>query len=517
MKRMKISASLFPLILGFALAAGGTAFAQAVESVTDVDGENAETASLVVETNIARAEVYIDSVYQGLTPLTITGIAPGLRRVEIAKNGYYRIARTVRITRGKKTTLYSELVPITGVLSVTGAPAGTQLEIDGKTYDATRVELHEGAHTVIIRAFGYIEKKTTITVFRGIDNILPVNLEKAPFAATNLTPAHAAFNPENPANLGMGILGFEVTGPGRGKITFTDATGREVRTCAFARFTTWRQTASWDGKDSAGQSLPDGVYTATLDTAGSMGENPTKLVTTIAIDRTIRYPLTGLLGGTGATGEVISASLMPAGSAIVALDIGCDSGTIMPGISLSAGVLPNLEAGLRVGAFKTISDEATADLSATVKAGFGTGPFRIAAALSYSALVTADESVAGAGKRGIGFTPAFEFRSGDFACGLDAGIRYGDARGLFADPDLRASGGISARYAGRIFGLGLWSSVTTGAIGPGFTLLQTVDSGAQAQFFVPATNLVLTFGAGWRVENLTNGTLVIGGGFGAIF
>ena len=74
-----------------------------------MDGDNAENASLVVETNIARAEVYIDSIYQGLTPLTITGIAPGLRRVEIVKDGYYRTARTVRITRGKKTTLYSEL------------------------------------------------------------------------------------------------------------------------------------------------------------------------------------------------------------------------------------------------------------------------------------------------------------------------------------------------------------------------------------------------------------------------
>ena len=517
MKRMKISAGLFPLILGFALATGGTAFAQAVESVTDVDGDNAENASLVVETNIARAEVYIDSIYQGLTPLTITGIAPGLRRVEIVKDGYYRTARTVRITRGKKTTLYSELVPITGVLSVTGTPEGTQLEIDGKTYNATRVELREGEHTVVIRAFGYVEKKATITVFRGIDNILPANLARAPFAATNLMPAHAAFNPENPANLGKGILNFEVTGPGSGKITITDAAGREVQTCAFARFTTWRQTAIWDGKDSSGVSLPDGVYTAMLDAAGSVGENPARLATTIAIDRTISYPLTGLLGGTGATGEVISASLMPAGSAVVALDIGYASGAIMPGISLSAGVLPNLEAGLRLGAFKAASDEATADLAATVKAGIGTGPIRIAAALAYSALVTADETVDGAGKRGIAFDPAFEFRAGDFAGGLDAGIRYGDARGLFANPDLRASAGISARYAGRLVGLGLWSSAETGAIGTTFTLLQTIDSGAQAQLFVPTTNLVLTFKAGWRVENLTNGTLVIGGGFGAIF
>ena len=103
----------------------------------------------------------------------------------------------------------------------------------------------------------------------------------------------------------------------------------------------------------------------------------------------------------------------------------------MPGISLSAGVLPNLEAGLRLGAFKAASDEATADLAATVKAGIGTGPIRIAAALAYSALVTADETVDGAGKRGIAFDPAFEFRAGDFAGGLDAGIRYGDARGTF--------------------------------------------------------------------------------------
>lgn len=517
MRRMKLSAGLFPLIIGLALTSGGMAFSQAVESVTDVDDENAESASLVVETNIARAEVYVDSVYQGLTPLEITGIAPGPRRVEIVKTGYYRTARTVRITRGKKTTLYTELAPITGILSVTGAPSGAQLEIDGKSYSATRVELSEGEHTVIVRAFGYVEKKARITVFRGVDNLLTVSLERAPFAATRLAPARAAFNPDNPANLGKGILGFEVTGPGSGRISIADATGREVSACVFARFTTWRQTAIWDGKNAAGESLPDGIYTATLDAAGIAGENPARLATTIAIDRTIRYPLTGLSGGTGATGEVVSASLMPAGSAFVALDVGYESGALLPGISLSAGLLPNLEAGLRVGAVRTESDAAMADLSATVKAGFAAGPFRAAARLSWSALITADESADGSGKRGIAFGPALEFRAGDFACGLDAGILYGDRRGLFVSPDLRASGGISARYAGKLFGLGLWGSAQTGAIGPDTAILATVAAGAQAQLFVPETNLVITLNAGWRTENLTDGTLAVGGGFGAIF
>ena len=117
------------------------------------------------------AQVALDGVSKGVTPLSIADVTPGQHRVTVS-NGENSVSRTVTVTRGATATL----VISTGGAAVAGAGAGGWLSIqapvdmeileDGRVLGTTRTErlmLPVGSHRIEL-ANSALEFTTTRTV-----------------------------------------------------------------------------------------------------------------------------------------------------------------------------------------------------------------------------------------------------------------------------------------------------------------------------------------------------------------
>ena len=85
---------------------------------------------LIVTTSPPGAQVYIDSVHKGPTPLRLEEVGPGPRRIVVIKEGYGQIQEVVTVESGRTTTFDRVLGRQTGKLSVTTAPAGAAVYMD---------------------------------------------------------------------------------------------------------------------------------------------------------------------------------------------------------------------------------------------------------------------------------------------------------------------------------------------------------------------------------------------------
>lgn len=474
-----------------------------------------DTTSLYVESDIPETEVYLNGIYQGLTPLTIEPVEPGLWQLILKKNGYYKEYYTIRIIKNEQNQISANLKPITGILTIKNAPPNAEFEIDNVTYTANAIQLTEGIHSVIIRAFGYTQKKTDVSISRRNEKVLDGVLEKAAFMINDLHPLKAAFNPENPANLGQTEIAFRVTAPGTGTIEISDANGKTVSSYTAGPFTTWKQTLQWNGTDTTGASVPDGEYTITVKAksaavpADSTAPSAEKEIQAkVKIDRTIIYPFSDSFSGIGAAGPVISGSLMPKGSAMINFDVLSLSGMFCPGLSAVIGFSDFLEGGFRTAVLLDKDSNKSIDIAAGLKAGMQSGNLHSALSLRYSASTNTAPSSAPVSRKGIAFGPAVEYRIAHFAIGADAEVSFGNDEGLFNQPFVTTASGLTLRYISGPFSGAVWGQLE---IGHGLV------TGVSAQYLIPTTNLVLSGQTGYQISNTYTDSFFFRGGFGILF
>ena len=462
--------------------------------------DGSKTSPMTVDTDVPKTEVYLDGIYEGLTPIRLANVVPGIRQLTLKKDGYYTGQYTIEIRAGETKEVYAELVRATGFLSVKGVPESAKIEVDGVAQRGLIVELAEGSHEVTVRAFGYLEKKSDIRITRKSETELVVTLERAPFSVTDFKSKKRAFNPDNPENIGTVGITFTVSAPGSATLTVLNASGSPVRVIRLPSFETWKQTMRWDGRDENGNALADGEYTLSLDarpaseTPGGQALSDTRLATeaafraTVKIDRNIVYPNTAPWVGVGATGPVVSGTLMPEGTVLVCTDTLFERDRFNPALSALAGVTDWLEAGIRAGVSTGNGDNAGITVAAGVKAGlnaeqaarFAEGRLRPAFALRYET----DLGIAGG--------PALEYRMGAFAAGINAEIAYGDEDGFFNDPALSASTGIALRYTVKAFSFAAWGKTGTARDGRDFGTPLESGAGLAVQWIIPKTSLVIS-------------------------
>jgi hypothetical protein len=71
-----------------------------------------QTGTLYISSSPRGAEVYIDNVYKGTTPVRVTDVSPGTPTVELRLNGYEIWKTTVMIGVGGWIKIDATLVPI---------------------------------------------------------------------------------------------------------------------------------------------------------------------------------------------------------------------------------------------------------------------------------------------------------------------------------------------------------------------------------------------------------------------
>ena len=104
----------------------------------------ADAATLVVESDVTGASVFVDREFVGTAPVTLKDLAPGSKRLNLSAEGFDGISRTVELAPGEQTvTMRFKEVRLNATTSVAhkhgmGGCQGTlSATIDGLAYETT--------------------------------------------------------------------------------------------------------------------------------------------------------------------------------------------------------------------------------------------------------------------------------------------------------------------------------------------------------------------------------------------
>ncbi len=130
-----------------------------VGSTTFYVRERVQNATLTVSSVPSGASVYLDGIYRGKTPVTLT-TNPGTHSLKLSLSGYKTRVVTVTLQSGQRKSLSFRLQPTTqyGTLKINSNPQGAKVYVDG-TYKGTTPlsipSIRAGTHSVKIKMTGF--------------------------------------------------------------------------------------------------------------------------------------------------------------------------------------------------------------------------------------------------------------------------------------------------------------------------------------------------------------------------
>jgi hypothetical protein len=197
------------------------------------------TGFMSVQSNPASADVYLNGLYYGKTPITVPDLDSGRYTVRIIKAGYFPVVQdNVNVNSGTGAATASVTADLrkdnaNGGLVVYATPAGAMVSVDGESVGIIPkgievplevTGLSPGPHTIRIEAPGYepvtknnyeITAKNTETLRAALQESVPAAVEtkpemtSAPTASATIPPAPTkGFLPA--AGFCLGILGGAV-------------------------------------------------------------------------------------------------------------------------------------------------------------------------------------------------------------------------------------------------------------------------------------------------------------------
>lgn len=128
------------------------------------------TGSIKVTSNPGGASVYLDGVYKGTTPMTISNVPIGSHIVKLKKQGYNEVEKTVIVSASHTTTVSLQLLQQTGSIKVSSNPSGASVYLDGAFKGTTPIILSNvpvGSHTIKLTKSGYNDASKTVSVSVG--------------------------------------------------------------------------------------------------------------------------------------------------------------------------------------------------------------------------------------------------------------------------------------------------------------------------------------------------------------
>jgi hypothetical protein len=131
--------------------------------------------SLYVMSDPSRSSVYLDAVYKGSTPITLSNLASGTHIVQLDHAGYYDWKSTVEVPNGGTKTVSATLNPMptsgTGWIYISSSPGGATVTVDGNIVGQTPVSgslklnaVTTGSHTVTLLLGGYQQYSQSVSV-----------------------------------------------------------------------------------------------------------------------------------------------------------------------------------------------------------------------------------------------------------------------------------------------------------------------------------------------------------------
>jgi len=123
--------------------------------------------SMILSSTPAGASVVVNNAYKGMTPLTVSGLDPGIYNVTFSRFGYAKLSTPVTVESGSVSEVNATLVLLTGSLFVNTTPAGARLTLDGSAAglsSATFSDLRQGNHILNVTKEGFVTQVIPVLI-----------------------------------------------------------------------------------------------------------------------------------------------------------------------------------------------------------------------------------------------------------------------------------------------------------------------------------------------------------------
>ncbi len=454
---------------------------------------------IIIQSNVADAEVYLNGIFYGNTSITIADLTPGFYKLDVKKNGYETRQVHILVKDGQEQTYYIELKKYTGFVFFTSNVPHTIFYIDNEIVYDNKNELAEGRHTVQAVSFGYKTLQKEIFVFHNTIQTIEFSLEKADFTISALRANKASFNPQLNGYLGKIILTFSVTAPGEAVLTIIDENGEAVRKQLLNNFNTWTQSFIWDGKDDTGNYIKDGQYTVTLK-----NDNQT-LACAVTIDSSIRLPVSQItIWGSGSLATP-QATMYPSQTSLVQIDAGSTEKfssksfySLPLSFSFASTPLSFLEYSFTIKAFSAMENtpvnfSAAIKSGSTIKKGLNTA-FNWAVILKTgfsSQPLWAPYGICRENGSGLGF--CFGFDSKNFYAGTSTLFVTGSENGSIKKGDAALKNSITFQNKGQKLNSAIDLGINSCYIEKSVKYIQCVECGTFISYLLNSNNAYINF------------------------
>jgi len=396
----------------------------AANNITVDKFEETAGKGLIIRTNPHGVRVFIDGADRGLTPLTLDNIPPGEYHIRLHKDGYSGKIFNVTLFDTSRLVVSVRMTEVRGYVSVTilgdadSTPQNPHLVYASTLDDTLRthpitenknapvspiiLHLPSGYRTITARAFGWEDETVTVLVDNDKITNIDINMKRAAFNLRNASQSRRRFNPSNPGNLGATEYRFEVTAPGEGTLVIYDSGGSVIYEKQLAQFDARVQRVTWNGNDSEGSPVPEGVYTAVIEASGTLDVTARRLSLTLETEINYSAGIFPQSADSGFSGLVFtpspavlsagsyqfSASLLTGSFPAASQNNAHDAAVIFPfKIDMRISPIKNLEITAAFNINPYLEDQTGWGLSGSAKYIFFNGenfPLAFAAGFSYS-------------------------------------------------------------------------------------------------------------------------------------
>ncbi|MBF0227946.1 MAG: SUMF1/EgtB/PvdO family nonheme iron enzyme [Desulfobacterales bacterium] len=147
------------------------------ESFYFIDKSEIST-TVTVESDVTGAEVRIDGVFAGNTPVKNYNIKAGNYRIVVIKEGYESFEQYISVEAGLNNKVYARLSKLYGKLSVDVEPSNARVKVSGISSFSNGMSLLPGEYSIEISANEYKSKSLRVYLKGGEDKTLNINLER---------------------------------------------------------------------------------------------------------------------------------------------------------------------------------------------------------------------------------------------------------------------------------------------------------------------------------------------------
>lgn len=144
------------------------------------ENKNLNSAHLLLTSNPDEAQVFIDEIKVGVTPLNISLLTKKYK-IKVVKSGYEDFVKELTLRRKEKISIDADLVPLNGKIELSCNTQGAQFEIDGELFSGSKKwtkDLPVGTHKLKVFADGFETWEKELNLDENESKFLKINLKR---------------------------------------------------------------------------------------------------------------------------------------------------------------------------------------------------------------------------------------------------------------------------------------------------------------------------------------------------